>query len=118
MRENDRPAADPAALPPDPEVVRAALRHVIDPEVGMNIVDLGLVYRIDTGAGIVVEMTMTSPACPMGDLIIDEARYELAEAFPDAPPADIRLVWEPPWEPSMMSRRAKLNFGWDAAKAD
>ena len=101
-----------ATAAPDPDVVRAALRHVIDPEVGMNIVDLGLVYRIETEPAIVVEMTMTSPTCPMGDLILDEARFELAEAFPDEAPADIRLVWEPPWEPSMMSGRAKANFGW------
>jgi len=112
MNSTEPAALAETATPPDPEVVRAALRHVVDPEVGMNIVDLGLVYRIDTDAGIVVEMTMTSPTCPMGDLILDEVRYELAEAFPDEPPADIRLVWEPPWNPSMMSGRAKLDFGW------
>ncbi|MBW7902678.1 MAG: metal-sulfur cluster assembly factor [Rhodocyclaceae bacterium] len=100
------------------DAVRAALRHVIDPEVGMNVVDLGLVYRIETEPAVVVEMTMTSPTCPMGDLILEEARHELAEAFPDAPPADIRLVWEPPWHPSMMSDRAKQSFGWQADGAD
>ena len=98
--------------PPDPELIRAVLRRVIDPEVGVNIVDLGLVYRIDTTAGIVIEITMTSPACPMGEMILDEVRHELAEALPDDPPADVRLVWEPPWNPSMMSARSKLHFGW------
>lgn len=109
------------ALPaprPDPDLILIILRRVVDPEVGMNIVDLGLVYRIDTADGIVVEMTMTSPTCPMGDLILDEVRHELAEALPDEPPADIRLVWEPPWNPSMMSGRARMNFGWQDDGAD
>lgn len=99
---------------PDVDAVRTALRQVIDPEVGMNIVDLGLVYGVDTESspGLVIDMTMTSPTCPMGDMILDDANNALAEAFPDLPPADIRLVWDPPWSPAMMSDGAKQSFGW------
>lgn len=106
---------------PDEEAIRNVLRRVIDPEVGINIVDLGLVYRITTGsgttAGMVIEMTMTSPACPMGEMIMDDIRAELAMAFPDEFPADIRLVWEPPWQPSMMSERSRQHFGWQGDDA-
>jgi len=110
---DSRPSSDATAAPAiDPEIVRATLRRVVDPEVGMNIVDLGLVYRIETTPHLLIEMTMTSPTCPMGDLILDEVRYELSATFPDAPPAEIQLVWEPPWNPSMMSDRARLRFGW------
>ena len=93
--------------------VRDLLRQVIDPEVGVNIVDLGLVYRIETSAaGIRVEMTMTSPACPLGEMIVDEARAVLAAGLPGSGEPDVALVWNPPWEPSMMSDRAKESLGW------
>ena len=96
------------------EAVRDALRAVDDPEVGMNIVDLGLVYHIDlVPPGIEVTMTMTTPACPMGGMILDEAREALRALLPEGAEADVRLVWEPPWTPDMMSARAKETFGWN-----
>lgn len=102
---------EPAA-PLDIEAVRDLLRQVVDPEVGINIVDLGLVYLIEARArNLLIEMTMTSPACPMGDLIVDEVHAVLARALPDCEP-DVRLVWEPPWNPKMMSERSRLHFGW------
>jgi metal-sulfur cluster biosynthetic enzyme len=98
---------------PDTETVRDALRHVIDPEVGMNIVDLGLVYRIETAdQEVVVEMTMTSPACPMGDIIMEDAAAALAQVVPPTVRLDLRLVWSPPWDPSLMSEAAKQHFAW------
>lgn len=97
---------------PDEERVRTLLRQVVDPEVGANIVDLGLVYRIDIAPGqVTITMTMTSPACPMGEMILDDVRAVLADKLPDWP-ADVALVWEPPWNPSMMSARTRENFGW------
>ena len=64
--------ADISTPPPDESAIRTILRRVIDPEVGMNIVDLGLVYRVETGpARVLVEMTLPSPACPLGELISD-----------------------------------------------
>jgi len=100
-------------LPPDADRVRALLRQVIDPEVGANIVDLGLVYAIDIAAGRVrVAMTMTSPACPMSEMIVDEARAALADGLPLGWQAEVALVWEPPWSPALMSERTRRNFGW------
>ncbi len=101
---------------PDPneiELARSLLRRVVDPEVGINIVDLGLVYRVDSlPETVLVEMTMTSPACPMGDMIEDEARAELSAGLAPGRRVELRLVWEPAWEPSMMSDSAREHFGW------
>jgi metal-sulfur cluster biosynthetic enzyme len=63
-------------------------------------------------AHVLIEMTMTSPACPMGDLIEDDARQELARGLPPGRQVELRLVWEPPWDPSMMSESARTHFGW------
>ncbi len=103
----------PQQAMPTEEEVREALRSVDDPEVGMSIVDLGLVYRIDVSPErIRVEMTMTTQACPMGDLITDNARRAGAALVPDGVAVDVELVWEPPWTPDMMSESAKQTFGW------
>jgi metal-sulfur cluster biosynthetic enzyme len=102
----------PAALITE-ERVREALRLVDDPEVGMNIVDLGLIYRIDIAAERVhVELTMTTPACPMGDLITENARRAVSAALPEGVAVDIALVWDPPWTPELMSDSARQTFGW------
>lgn len=95
------------------EQVRDMLRKVVDPEVGINIVDMGLVYRIESlPEHVLIEMTMTSPACPMGDLIEDDARNVLAEGLAQDRQVELRLVWEPPWDPSMMTESAREHFGW------
>ena len=102
-----------AQIMPSEERVCEALRSVDDPEVGINIVDLGLVYGIDVGPErIRVEMTMTSQACPMGDLITDNARRAVAALAPDGVGVEIELVWEPFWTPDRMSESAKQTFGW------
>ncbi len=98
---------------PDEAAIRDILRQVIDPEVGMNIVDLGLVYRVEpTPDRLLIEMTMTSPACPLGDMIIENVRAALAPALPQDQALDVNLVWEPPWQPSMMNETAREHFGW------
>jgi len=98
---------------PTEEMVREALRTVDDPEVGMNIVDLGLVYRLEIAPEkIRIEMTMTTPACPMGDLITDNAREAVGALLPQGVDIDIELVWDPPWTPDLMSETAKQAFGW------
>lgn len=103
----------PEASPLDVETVRSRLRQVVDPEVGVNIVDLGLVYRIDLSAErLLIEMTMTSPACPMGDMIMDDAYAALAGHLPARCTPKIVLVWSPPWDPSMMSPKSRENLGW------
>lgn len=99
---------------PTEAALRERLRRVIDPEAGLNIVDLGLVYRIDvTPTRVQVAMTMTSPACPLGEMITDEVKEVLAGALPAGCAAEVALVWEPPWEQSMMSAAGKKHFGWD-----
>lgn len=98
---------------PTPELVRHALRNVVDPEVGINIVDLGLIYDVRVSPEMIaIDLTMTSPACPMSDLVLADAGSALAGAFPDGPPVHIALVWHPPWEPAMMSDKARSTLGW------
>jgi metal-sulfur cluster biosynthetic enzyme len=88
--------------------VRDALRQVIDPELGINIVDLGLVYRIDIEeARVRVVMTMTSPACPLGGYLKDLVDSTVQWRVPNVGEVEIALVWEPPWNPDMMSAEAK-----------
>jgi metal-sulfur cluster biosynthetic enzyme len=98
---------------PSEDSVREALRSVIDPEAGMNIVDLGLVYGIEaTAARIRVRMTMTTPSCPVGPMLVDEAKEAIRDALPEAAEVEVELVWEPPWHAGLMSERAKQHFGW------
>ena len=105
--------SSPAAAMPDDHAIREALRQVDDPEVGINIVDLGLIYRIEvTGEQARIEMTMTSPACPMGDMILDDIETALDRILPPTAFLDILLVWTPPWEPAMMSPAARARLGW------
>ena len=98
---------------PDVASVRDLLRQVIDPEVGMNIVDLGLIYEVECAAEHVrITMTMTTPACPMADMIIDDIKVVLTMALSDTVGVDVDLVWEPPWNREMMSPEARKHFGW------
>lgn len=98
---------------PDDDAVREALRQVDDPEAGMNIVDLGLVYGVEVGADAVrIEMTMTTAACPMTDMIVDQARDAVMALVPEGTTVDVRLVWDPPWTPDKMSGVAREHFGW------
>ena len=88
--------------------VRDALRQVIDPELGINIVDLGLVYGIEIdGARVRVVMTMTSPACPLGDYLKDLVDSTVKWRVRQVEEVQIVLVWEPCWNPEMMSTDAK-----------
>lgn len=99
---------------PTEEEVRFYLRNVIDPEVGMNIVDLGLVYGVTiTDNKLQIDLTMTTPACPMSEMILDDARHALKGLMPDGADIDLNLVWEPPWTPDMMNEHARQYFGWD-----
>lgn len=98
---------------PTEAALRAALNAVIDPEVGMNIVDLGLIYGLRIGPDRVeADVTMTTPSCPMGSMIVDEVRRAIAAAVPAGTAVVVNLVWEPPWDPSRMSERARKHFGW------
>jgi metal-sulfur cluster biosynthetic enzyme len=90
-----------------------ALRTVEDPEAGMSIVDLGLVYSVHLAPGVVrVTMTMTSPACPAGPWLVDEATAALRAVAPADTAVEVSLVWDPPWTPERMTQEAKARFGW------
>lgn len=93
--------------------VREALRGVQDPEAGMSIVDLGLVYGVEVAPSrIHVRMTMTSPACPVAPYIVDEAVAAIRAAANGVPDVEVELVWDPPWTPERMSASARQRFGW------
>ena len=85
---------------------------MIDPELGLNVVDLGLVYRAECGAiGIEVVMAMTSPACPLGEMIVEDARMVLQERFPDVALVHVELVREPAWTPDRMTDEGRRQLG-------
>lgn len=89
-----------------------ALRQVVDPELGVNIVDLGLVYGTEVRDGQVrVKMTMTTPACPMEELLMEMVHAAILRELPDARTVEVDLVWDPPWKPDMMSASAKAQLG-------
>jgi len=98
---------------PDDDAIREALRQVEDPEAGMNIVDLGLVYGIEVAdAAVHIDLTMTTAACPMADMIMDQAREAVAAVVPPGTTIDVQLVWDPPWTPDKMTGIAREHFGW------
>lgn len=87
-----------------------ALRECYDPEIPVNIVDLGLVYSVtivDDWVG--VKMTLTTPGCGMADMIVNQIRKRVVE-IPGVSDGDVRLVWNPPWNPRMMSPDARLKL--------
>ena len=93
--------------------IRETLKQILDPEIGVNIVDLGLVYAIEIKPEeVYIQLTMTSPACPLHGVITRNMDQVLRRTFPDLGPMTIELVWEPPWSPEMMSDAAKKQLGW------
>lgn len=96
------------------EAIRAVLTEIIDPEVGVNIVDLGLIYQIHIldKRRVSVEMTMTSPACPLSAYLMDSVKMMLLQRLKQLDSVAVQLVWEPPWTPAMMSEAAKEQLGW------
>lgn len=90
-----------------------ALTTVIDPELGMNIVDLGLVYDVHVEqAAVSILMTMTTPACPVAPHLVDQVKLTIGTGFPAVQSVDVQLVWEPEWHPLMMSWKARAQLGW------
>lgn len=104
---------------PDPEAVWAQLRQVFDPEIPVNIVDLGLVYSMDVekiaeqtppGYRVNVAMTLTAPGCGMGPAIAEDAKSKIL-CVPGVTDADVRITWEPPWNQQMISEEGKMKLG-------
>jgi probable FeS assembly SUF system protein SufT len=97
------------------EQIWAALKTCFDPEIPVNIVDLGLVYDLvvgetDTGAVVAVKMTLTAPGCGMGTVIASDAQQKIL-ALPGVSDAQVDIVWDPPWNPQMISPAGKERLG-------
>ena len=99
--------------PATEEAVREALKHVVDPELGVNIVDLGLVYDVEIGEGgaISIEYTLTTMGCPIGPLI-EHQMQSFLENVPGVTSVEAEMVLRPPWTPEMMSEEAKAALGY------
>lgn len=94
------------------EDILIPLRRVIDPELGVNIVDLGLVCRAACSAGCIeVALMMTSPSCPLGEMLVDEAEHALRERFPEASSIRVELVRDTPWSPERMTEAGRRQLG-------
>jgi metal-sulfur cluster biosynthetic enzyme len=103
----------PAVAKASPELVLAALSEVFDPEIGIDIVSLGLVYgsEIDDNGLLTINMTLTTPYCPMGSLIQGQA-HAVCNGLPGVRDVHVELVWSPPWDPrTMASEEARLELG-------
>ncbi|MCR4921746.1 MAG: iron-sulfur cluster assembly protein [Bacteroidaceae bacterium] len=97
------------------ERVVEMLRTVYDPEIPVNIYDLGLIYRIelnDEATELTVDMTLTAPSCPAADFIMEDVRQKL-ETIPGLSRVDVNLVFEPEWTKDMMSEEARLELGFE-----
>ena len=92
--------------------VIAALKEIYDPEIPVNIYDLGLIYGVDvtTEGHVVVTMTLTTPHCPVAESMPGEVELRVG-AVPGVGTAEVNLVWDPPWDPQKMSDEAKLELG-------
>jgi metal-sulfur cluster biosynthetic enzyme len=86
---------------------------VYDPEVGVNIVDLGLVYGLEIdGREVRITITLTTPACPLGDLIREDINERMRESYPSVESVRVEIVWDPPWSPEAITAEGKLQLGW------
>jgi FeS assembly SUF system protein len=110
--------ATPVPPPPDGQkaleqkVIDEALKKCFDPEIPVNIWELGLIYSVDVSPEnfVTIRMTLTAPACPVAGTLPGEVEQK-AQAVPGVAGAKVELVWEPPWHPDMMSRVAKVMLG-------
>jgi probable FeS assembly SUF system protein SufT len=102
--------------PPVQDALWESLKQVFDPEIPVNIVDLGLVYSLETkerlegGHKIEMEMTLTAPGCGMGPAIAEDAKFQL-ERVPGVSEAEVNIVWEPPWNQDMITEEGKMVLG-------
>jgi probable FeS assembly SUF system protein SufT len=125
IADNDADAlgvAAPAAPAPiegpfDEERVWEQLRTVFDPEIPVNLVDLGLIYRCQAvplpegGQRVEIAMSMTAPGCGMGDVLKEDVRRKV-QSVPGVREVNVEVVWDPPWDASRMSDAARLQLGW------
>jgi len=106
---------EPASAEPGGELyqaVIAALQDIFDPEIPVNIYDLGLIYGVEVGddGGVAVSMTLTTPHCPVAESMPGEVELRVS-AVPGVRDCEVSLVWDPPWDPAKMSDEARLELG-------
>lgn len=112
----DKKETQPVDQAPEEEAIREQLKQVFDPEIPVNIVDLGLVYNTEiTPANegtykVHVDMTLTAPGCGMGPMIADDAKQRVLE-LPGIEDATVEIVWDPPWNQEMISEEGKMILG-------
>lgn len=120
MSNENNPAPDQTPAPQSDEEIRIVnkaiemLRTVYDPEIPVNVYDLGLIYKIDyteEDKTLHVDMTLTAPSCPAADFILEDVRQKLV-SIKGPEKVDLRLVFEPEWNQDMMSEEAKLELGF------
>jgi metal-sulfur cluster biosynthetic enzyme len=114
------PEDDHSPMSIDSEWFWEQLKIIFDPDVHVNIVDLGLVYSIDiephsidnvSTFRVLVQMTLTSPACPMGDYLLSEVK-KCIEQHPSVSESTVELVWDPPWHKDMITEAGRMELGW------
>jgi len=94
------------------EAIWKALDQVLDPEFGLSIVELGLVYEVEVSEGqVLVRMTLTTPSCPAGGMLLDGVRHVLSSQ-PGVTGCEVELVWDPAWHPGMLGEAARQKLGW------
>jgi metal-sulfur cluster biosynthetic enzyme len=118
MTDPQNQSAAPASEPFREEMIWKQLKTVRDPEIPVNIVDLGLIYAaaasdVEGGKRVEVRMTLTAPGCSMSDVIKAEVERKLA-ALPEVREVKVEVVFDPPWDKSRMSEAAKLHLGFDS----
>lgn len=120
MENEETKPKDFGSMTPDEQIYYVtreavkALKTVYDPEIPVNIYDLGLIYKIDFDpeeSNLHVDMTLTAPSCPAADFLVEDARMKLA-GIEGPQKLDLRLVFEPEWNKDMMSEEAKLELGF------
>ena len=94
------------------EAIVEQLQSIYDPEIPVNIYELGLIYRIDVhdDNSVTIDMTLTSPHCPVAESLPNDVQHKV-DTIEDVTSCEVRIVWEPPWHPSMMTEEAQLELG-------
>ena len=111
------PSAAPGATPTGPyaereQLITENLKQIYDPEIPMNIVDLGLIYGFEwEGDKVTLKMTLTAPGCPVAGILAEEVKLAI-EKVPQVAEAKVEMTWDPPWTPERMSEFAKRQFGY------
>jgi metal-sulfur cluster biosynthetic enzyme len=119
----DEPSTTATAVPPAPatgtgphseseRLITENLKQIYDPEIPMNIVDLGLIYGFEwSGDDVKLKMTLTAPGCPVAGILAEEVKAAI-EKVPQVHSATVEMIWDPPWSPDRMSDFAKRQFGY------